>query len=226
MCGRYLLTTPGEVLAELFEIDEKPRLEARYNIAPTQEVAIVRRREDGRRELATMHWGLVPFWAKEKAIGNRLINARAESVAEKPSFRDSFKKRRCLIPASGFYEWQKVDGRKQPWLLKVRGELPFAFAGLWSSWRDRASEAGEVLETCTIVTTAPNELAARVHDRMPAILPYGKHDAWLDPTAAPDALSALLAPYPADEMEAWPVSTRVNNPRNEDSACAEPIAAG
>jgi len=225
MCGRYLLTTPGEVLAELFEIDEKPRLEPRYNIAPTQEVPIVRLRDGGRRELAHVHWGLVPFWARERAIGNRLINARGETLAEKPSFRDSFKKRRCLIPASGFYEWQKVDGRKQPWLLKVRGELPFAFAGLWSIWKDREATDGSVLESCTIVTTTPNELAAAVHDRMPVILPYGQHDAWLEPEAKPDALSALLAPYPADEMEAWPVSTWVNNPRNEDPACVEPIGS-
>ncbi|HEX9800874.1 MAG TPA: SOS response-associated peptidase [Thermoanaerobaculia bacterium] len=222
MCGRYVVTTPGEVLAELFELDEKPHLTPRYNVAPTQEVAIVRWRQEGGRELALVHWGLVPFWAKERAIGSRLINARAESISQKPSFRDSFKKRRCLIPADGFYEWQKADGRKQPWLVRLRGGEPFAFAGLWSSWQDRESDG--TLESCTIVTTTPNELAKRIHDRMPVILPWERHATWLDPAAASDTLQALLVPYPVDEMEAFPVSTWVNSPAHEEPRCVEPLA--
>lgn len=222
MCGRYVVTTPGDVLAELFELDEKPRLEPRYNVAPIQEVAIVRRRDDGGRELARVHWGLIPFWAKERAIGNKLINARAETVAEKPSFRDSFKKRRCLIPADGFYEWQKTDGRKQPWLLRLRDGAPFAFAGLWSTWKDRESDA--TIESCTIVTTTPNALAAPIHDRMPVLLPRERHADWLDPAAEAGGLAALLAPYPATEMEAYPVSTWVNSPAHDDPRCLEPAA--
>jgi putative SOS response-associated peptidase YedK len=223
MCGRYVVTTPGEVLAELFELDEKPHLEPRFNVAPTQEVAIVRpRAAGGGRELARVQWGLVPFWAKEKGIGNKLINARAETLAEKPAFRDSFKKRRCLVPADGFYEWQRTDGRKQPWLLRLRGGAPFAFAGLWSLWRDR--DSGETLESCALVTTAPNELAATIHDRMPVILPWERHAAWLAADADPEALAALLAPFPAAEMEAFRVSTWVNSPAHDDPRCVEPLA--
>jgi putative SOS response-associated peptidase YedK len=223
VCGRYVVTTPGEVLAELFELDEKPHLAPRYNVAPTQEVAIVRARAGGNgRELALVQWGLVPFWAKEKGIGNKLINARAETLAEKPAYRDSFKKRRCLIPADGFYEWQKVDSRKQPWLLRLRGGAPFAFAGLWSAWKDR--ETARVLESCTIVTTAPNELAATIHDRMPVIVPWERHTDWLAADAAAPSLGALLAPFPAAEMEAYPVSTWVNSPAHDDPRCVEPLA--
>lgn len=221
MCGRYVLTAPGAVLAELFALPAPLELAARYNIAPTQAVPIVRLDPTGARELAFAQWGLVPFWAKERAIGNRLINARAETLAEKPSFRDSFKKRRCLIPADGFYEWRKVEGGKQPYLLRLRGGAPFGFAGLWSSWKDR--ESGETLESCAIVTTRPNELAATVHDRMPVILPHERHATWLDTTETdPAPLSELLAPYPADEMEAFPVSRRVNNPRIDEPSLIEP----
>lgn len=223
MCGRYVLTTPGEVLAELFEVPQPVELAARYNIAPTQPVPIVRTAESGGRELALVSWGLVPHWAKERAIGNRLINARAESLAEKPAFRSSFKHRRCLIPADGFYEWKPEGGGKQPWLLRLRGGAPFAFAGLWSRWQDPAA-GGEPFESCAIVTTTPNELAATVHDRMPAILPKERHALWLDSeTYDPVALTALLAPIPADAMEAFPVSKRVNSPANEDPRCIEPL---
>ena len=222
MCGRYLLTAPGEVLAELFELDEKPPLKPRWNVAPGSEVAVVRPRAEGGRELAAMRWGLVPAWAKERAIGNRLINARAESVAEKPSFRDAFKKRRCLIPADGFYEWQQTEGRKQPWLLRLRGGGPFAFAGLWSHWRD--PESGEPLETCAILTTTPNELASAIHDRMPVILPRERHAQWMEASPADaGALQSLLVAYPAGEMEALAVSTWVNDPRHDDPRCVAPL---
>jgi putative SOS response-associated peptidase YedK len=221
MCGRYVLSTPGDVLAELFQLPAPVELAARYNIAPTQAVPIVRASVEDGRELAFAQWGLVPHWAKERAIGNRLINARGETLAEKPSFRDAFKRRRCLIPADGFYEWRKVDGGKQPYLLRLRGGALFAFAGLWSTWRDR--ERGETLESCAIVTTSPNALAATIHDRMPVILPPERHARWLDPAATdPVALASLLVPYPDGEMEAYPVSTRVNSPRNDDPSLIEP----
>lgn len=222
MCGRYVLTVPGDLLAAAFGLEEVPELTPRYNIAPSQVVPIVRRGDGGRDELAWARWGLIPHWAKEAAIGNRLINARADGLADKPSFRDSFRRRRCLIPADGFYEWQKIGTRKQPWLLRLAGGAPFAFAGLWSSWTD--PESREPFETCTIVTTEPNELAARVHDRMPVILPAGARADWLDPAAERQSLLDLLVPYSADEMEAFEVSTRVGNPTHDDPALIEPLA--
>jgi putative SOS response-associated peptidase YedK len=220
MCGRYFLTTPGAVLAETFELATAPELRPRWNIAPTQSVPIVRAAGEGGRELAVVRWGLVPFWAKEAAIGNRLINARAESLGEKPAFSDSFRKRRCLIPADGFYEWKREGAGKQPWLLRLRGGGVFGFAGLWSRWQDPA--AGAALESCAIVTTAPNELAATVHDRMPVVLPRARYGAWLDSAADPSALASLLVPFPAAEMEAFPVSRLVNSPSHDEPACIEP----
>jgi putative SOS response-associated peptidase YedK len=221
MCGRYVLTVPGDLLASAFGLEEVPELAPRYNIAPSQVVPIVRAGESGRRELAFARWGLVPHWAKEAAIGNRLINARAEGLADKPSFRDSFKRRRCLIPADGFYEWQKVGSRKQPWLLRMKGGAPFAFAGLWSSWTE--PDTRESLETCAIVTTDPNELAAAVHDRMPVILSAPARETWLDAKSDRERLLPLLVPCTADAMEAYPVSTLVNNPANDDPGCVERI---
>ena len=220
MCGRYFLTTPGDVLAAELELESVPEVEPRYNIAPSQPVAIVRAAGPG-RELAQVTWGLIPGWAKERAIGNRLINARGETVAEKPSFRDAFRKRRCLIPADGFYEWKKLTTGKQPFVLRRKGGGPIAFAGLWSSWKN--PESGEAFETCAIVTTTPNELAATVHDRMPVLLGTGARSTWLDSAAELEALSSLLAPSPAAEMEAYPVSRRVNDPGNDDPACIEPL---
>jgi len=222
MCGRYVLTVPGDLLASAFGLEEVPELAPRYNVAPSQVVPIVRRDESGRRELAFARWGLIPRWAKEAAIGNRLINARADGLADKPSFRDSFRRHRCLVPADGFYEWQKVGARKQPWLLRLAGGVPFAFAGLWSAWTDPAS--GEALETFAIVTTEPNELAARVHDRMPVILPVDARAVWLDPEAERQRLLDLLIAFPAAGMEAFPVSTRVGNPTLDDAGLIEPIA--
>lgn len=221
MCGRYVLSTPGDVLADLFQLPAPVELAARYNIAPTQAVPIVRASGEDGRELVFAQWGLVPHWAEERAIGNRLINARGETLAEKPSFRDAFKRRRCLIPADGFYEWRKIEGGKQPYLLRLRDGAPFAFAGLWSAWQDR--ERGETLESCAIVTTSPNALAATIHDRMPVILPRERHARWLDPSATDTSdLATLLTPYPDGEMEAFPVSLRVNSPRNDDPSLIEP----
>jgi putative SOS response-associated peptidase YedK len=166
-----------------------------------------------------LQWGLIPSWADDPKIVNRMINARAESVATKPAFRNPFKSRRCLIPADGFYEWQKTGGKtKQPYHLGMADGRPFAFAGLWEHWR----RGGEAIDSCTIITTEPNELAATVHDRMPVILPEDAYDRWLDPKLDdPDELQSLLVPFPAKRMKAWPVSTLVNNPRNETPECVE-----
>lgn len=226
MCGRYVLTTPGEVLAQIFDTAPPPEeiLEAvvpRYNIAPTQQVPIVRSAATGERELALAQWGLVPHWAKDPAIGNKLINARAETAAEKPSFRDAMKRRRCLIPADGFYEWQKLGKGKQPWLLRMKDARPFAFAGLWSQWK--TPQGGATLETCAILTTTPNELTATVHDRMPVILPETTWSRWLDEAAQGTPFLELLVSFPAEQMEALPVSKRVNSPANEGPDLIEPV---
>ena len=232
MCGRYVLTTPGEVLAQIFETAPPPEellaaLAPRYNIAPTQQVPIVRRAPATAtaaavpRELAVVQWGLVPHWAKDPAIGNKLINARAETAAEKPSFRDSMKRRRCLIPADGFYEWQKLGKGKQPWLLRLKSGETFAFAGLWSSWK--GTGGGEPLETCAILTTTPNELTATVHDRMPVILPATTWQHWLDEAAQSTPFTELLVSFPSAQMEAFPVSKRVNSPANEGPENIVPI---
>ncbi len=220
MCGRYTLTTPVEKLAEEFGISEPaPDLPPRYNVAPTQSVATVVEVGEGRR-LELMRWGLIPSWADDPEIGNRMINARSETAAEKPSFRAAFKKRRCLIPADGFYEWQKLGGGKQPHHIRVKGGGPFAFAGLWEVWRP---EDGPEVRSCTILTTEANDLLAPVHGRMPVILPPENYDLWLDPGVEErDPLSDLLRPYPPEDMEAYPVSRFVNNPSHDGPRCVEP----
>ncbi len=228
MCGRYVLTTPGEVLAQIFDTAPPPEeiLEAivpRYNISPTQQVPIVRRAAapEVARELALVQWGLVPHWAKDPAIGNSLINARAETAAEKPSFRDAMKRRRCLIPADGFYEWKKLGKGKQPFCLRLRGGSTFAFAGLWSQWKNPAS--GASLETCAILTTTPNELTATVHDRMPVILPATTWHRWLADVPPGTPFTELLVSFPAEQMEVFPVSKRVNSPANEGPENLAPV---
>jgi len=212
------LRTPSADLVAHFELNVDPQLPLRFNIAPTQDVAVVRlAKAGGGRELLTMHWGLIPSWAKDPKIGNRMINARAESVAEKPSFRAAFRRRRCLVPADGYYEWQKTTGRsKQPYLFHRRDDGPFAFAGLWEHW-----EKGQgPLQSCTIITTEANDLARPIHDRMPVILSPGDYDAWLDPSnGGGEPLLALLAPYEGDDLVAEPVSTYVNKPTNDDPRC-------
>lgn len=220
MCGRYMMTSPVEAMQRLFQFEERPNLPARFNIAPSQDVPIVRRRKDGTgRELALVRWGLIPPWAEEPSIGHKLINARAESVATRPAFREAFRKRRCLVPANGFYEWEKRGRTKQPWLIRAKdGEL-LAFAGLWEIWRD---PAGQPVHSCTIVTTEPNALAARIHDRMPAILDPSAYAAWLDPNSANP--HRLLIPCPDDWLDAYPVSTRVNAPQNDDPELIKRLA--
>src|SRR5688500_7056468 len=213
MCGRFTLRTPQSVLIEHFRLNSIPLLVPRYNIAPPQQIGVVREPAPQKREVVSMQWGLVPRWAKDRKIGSQLINARAETAAEKPSFPDAFKRRRCLIVADGFYEWQKTGGKtKQPYYIRMKDNRPFGFAGLWERW-------GE-LESCTILTTEPNELCAPVHNRMPVILGPADYDQWLDPNQANAAeLLPLLDAYPASEMVAEPVSTHVNNVRNNDEGC-------
>jgi putative SOS response-associated peptidase YedK len=222
MCGRYTLTTPMPVLAELFLFPEAAAPEPRYNIAPTQTVATVRAPSGiDKREFAFLRWGLVPSWADDPAIGNRLINARSDTAASKPSFRSAFKHRRCLVLPDGFYEWQKLGSKKQPHYFRLRDGKPFAFAGLWERWE----KAGAPVESCTILTTEANDVLWPVHERMPVILEPKDYDLWLDPSPQkPELLQALLRPYPPGEMTGFPVSLLVNNPRNNSSRCIEPAA--
>ena len=228
MCGRYTLTTPGELIAEIFDLPEAPEIDPRYNIPPSTEVATVGEDEEGERGFARLRWGLVPHWADDPSIGNRMINARSETVAEKPAFRAAFKRRRCLILADGFYEWQKVDdGGKQPWYYRLESGDPFAFAGLWAHWEpnEEAAEGGEgPIDSCTILTTSANELVERVHHRMPVILRPEDYDLWLDREVSDrDHLEAVLGPYDPSGMIAYPVSKRVNTPSNDDPEVIEPV---
>lgn len=223
MCGRYTLTDPGDELIRHFQLQNLPEdYRPRYNIAPTQAVLAVVN-GDGRRA-GRLRWGLIPSWAKDPAIGNRMINARSETIAEKPSFRTAFRRRRCLIPADGFYEWKQVNGRKQPVRIVRRDRGVFAFAGLWESWRPPGGDDEEVVYTCTIITTNANETLRPIHHRMPVILPPEAYDLWLDREIDdPEALLPLLQPRPDDELEAYPVATVVNNARNETPQCIEPL---
>ncbi|HSG39791.1 MAG TPA: SOS response-associated peptidase [Thermoanaerobaculia bacterium] len=223
MCGRYTLSTPSDDIALLFDISELMPLPPRYNMAPTQEAAVVRVVEPGGpRRLDLLKWGLIPFWAKEAAIGNKLINARSETVVEKASFRTSFKKKRCLIPADGFYEWKKEGKLKQPYLIHRKDAKPFAFAGLWSAWRN--PEGGQPVETFTILTTDANDLLRPLHNRMPVILDRENFDLWLDPKVEDaEKLQPLLVPYPVDDFEAFPVSRVVNSPAHDQPDCIAPL---
>lgn len=222
MCGRFTLFEADKVLSKEFGVSGVPLLSPRYNIAPSQAVAAVRASPAGTgRELALLRWGLIPSWSKDPAIGNRLINARAETVREKPSFRNAFRRHRCLIPASGFYEWLRQERGKQPYYVRMRDARIFAFAGLWDRWE--SPEKG-LIETCTILTTAANAVLAPIHDRMPVILPAGEYARWLDPTLQDaDSLASLLASFPPEEMEAFPVSPRVNAPTTDDEKCVAPL---
>jgi putative SOS response-associated peptidase YedK len=222
MCGRFTQRSRLNLLLQQFAIQDcdLQELSPRYNIAPTQEIAAVRANASGQRQLGLFRWGLVPSWADDPKIGYRLINARADTVATKPSFRSAFKQRRCLIPADGFYEWKKEGKEKQPYLIEVGDSQVFAFAGLWESWH---GEQGPPLESCTIITTDANPLMSELHDRMPVILSPNDYQAWLDPQNLDrEGLEKLLDPYPADEMQYRPVSKTVNNARNEGPECIEP----
>ena len=222
MCGRYKLTVPFSEIVRLYGVTSVSNLQPHYNIAPTQDIAVVRRHEHS-RQLAMLRWGLIPWWAKDAKLGLSTINAKAETVASKPAFRDAFKERRCLVIADGFYEWKKLDAKtKQPYLIQMRDHEPFAFAGLWDRWRDRAKDV--VLETATIITTEPNELCAPIHNRMPAILARDDYAAWLgEKPAEPAELLTMLKPYPAAEMEAIPIGRRIGNVKFDDPALIEPV---
>jgi putative SOS response-associated peptidase YedK len=219
MCGRYSLKTPADQLAEHFRLAKAPSLSPRFNIAPPQMIAVVRGGTWGQ-----VRWGLIPSWAKDPAIGNRMINARAETVAEKPAFREALARSRCLVPADGYYEWQRQDGkgqRKQPFYIRLRDGRPFAFAGLWERW---TGPDGTAVETCAILTTEPNESLRAIHDRMPVILTPNEYDQWLDPyIRQAQLLQPLFRAYPPEDMTAYPVSLRVNDPQNDDAGCPEPL---
>ena len=222
MCGRFTLFDSSDSLAERFGLGEGTSLSPRYNIAPAQAVTVVRiPAERAVRELVLLRWGLVPSWAKDPSVGYRMINARAETAAEKPAFRAAVRRRRCLVPADGFYEWKHAGGRKQPYYVRMRDGGTFAFAGIYEFWK---GEGGDMIESCALLTTGPNELLEPIHDRMPVIIPPRDYDLWLSPKVQdPSALAPLFAPYPAGEMTAYPVRTLVNNPKMNEPALIEPL---
>ncbi len=209
MCGRFTLALPAETVQAFLGLATRPQLAPRFNIAPTQPVAVARlQTATGDRILELVRWGLIPHWASDPTIGARLINARAETLAQKPAFRSSFRQRRCLIPADGFYEWQKTAGGKQPYHIRRLDGGPMAMAGLWDSWQ---APDGDPISSCAIITTAANDLVRPIHDRMPVLLPPENFELWLDPAVSDTArLSELLAPAPATGLIAVPVSRRVN----------------
>lgn len=222
MCGRFTLRTPNRILLETFALESGPDFPIRFNIAPTQAVLAIRWGESHQRELVAMRWGLVPSWAKDVSIGNRMINARSETVAEKPAFRAAWKRRRALILADGFYEWHQVErGKKQPYFIHRRDDQPFAFAGLWEHW----SKAEPLLESCTILTTSASDLLHPIHDRSPVVLSPADYDRWLDPEYSDlTSLKELLRPSVDQETFVMqPVSTRVNNPRHDRPDCIEAL---
>ena len=222
MCGRFTLQIPAGLLAELFGLPEPPLLPARYNIAPTQQVAVVRQQAAGCNRLDFLRWGLIPSWAKDPSIGSTLINARSETIDEKPAFRSAFKHRRCLVLASGFYEWRESGGKKIPQYLRLRDGAPMVFAGLWENWR---GSDGEGVESCTILTTAANSLIEPLHARMPVILEPRDFALWLDRSLSePGKLKRLCQPYPSDAMEGWTVSTLANSPKIDAPGLIEPVA--
>lgn len=225
MCGRFTLTNPAPWLAEILGVKDSENagsIPPRYNISPGTDICIVRAKESeekNEREIALARWGLVPFWAKDSNFGARTINARSETAAQKPTFRAAFRYKRCLIPADGFYEWSVNGRKKQPFFIHLEDRKPFAFAGLWESW---TGADGSVLETCSILTTEANEKLAELHHRMPVILPEASYWDWLDPSEnRAKALQPFLKPYPSDAFSYYPVSERVNSPKNDDEACVE-----
>lgn len=222
MCGRFTLFDTAASLAEAFEVAEVPSLSPRYNIAPSQAVAAVRiPPSGGAREVVLLRWGLIPSWAKDPSLGDRMINARAETAAGKPAFRSAIRRRRCLVPASGFYEWKRTNGRKQPYYIRRPDGKPFALAGLWESWEGPGAAA---VESCTILTTSANELLLPIHDRMPVIVSPADYDLWLSlGIRDPGELSRLFRPFPPEEMTAFPVGTAVNNPKTDSPELIEPL---
>lgn len=226
MCGRFSQTQSGEAIAEAFQLSTIPQLKPRYNIAPTQPVSVITQLQ--RRQERVHHqkrWGLIPGWAKDSSSGNRLINARAETVATKPTFRRAFQRRRCLVVADGFYEWQRSaqNGTKQPFLIQLASKQSFAFAGIWERWQE--PDTHELIFSCTILTTQPNALMVPIHNRMPVILRPETYDAWLDPSFYnPGMLEAMLQPYDSAAMITIPIGTAINNPQNDSDSVQQPYS--
>ncbi|MCH9694010.1 MAG: SOS response-associated peptidase [Gammaproteobacteria bacterium] len=216
MCGRFAFYSPSEATAALFGVDGALTVEPQYNIAPTQFIAAVRDNEQQQRELVMLRWGLVPFWAKDPAIGNRMINARAETVAEKPSYRAAFRHRRCVVLADGFYEWRREGEAKTPYFISLASGEPFALAGLWENWTDKSS--GDSLQTTTLITTEANDFMQPLHHRMPVIVQRDTADEWL--SGSTEFLEQAADRAPA--LQAWPVDRRVNNARNESEVLIDP----
>ena len=223
MCGRFTLVADPNELREAFPWVNIPQApEARYNVAPTQPVAVIP--NDGKNTLDYYNWGLIPFWAKDPSIGSRMINARSETLVEKPAFRSAYRRRRCLIPASGFYEWKVEDGQKAktPMYIQLKSGKPFAFAGLWERWE---SKEGSSILSCTIITIQPNELVSQIHNRMPVIVDPENYSLWLDPGEPPvGKLDEVLKTYPASEMQAFAVSRMVNKPEFDSPELIRPVA--
>ncbi len=220
MCGRFTSLLSPELLAVIYEVFPPEHVEPRYNVAPTQEVMVVREAGNGSRYLSAVRWGLVPHWAKDTSIGSKMINARSETAYEKASFRQAIRHRRCIVPASGFYEWVATPSGKHPHYITARDGSPLSLAGIWDT---NETLDGQILETCSILTTSANSLMASLHDRMPVILHQGEFDRWLDPAdTVPQALQHFYQPYPSELMQEWSVSTLVNSPRIDDPACIAP----
>lgn len=224
MCGRFTLTLDSKQIQEAYPwLNVPPGIQSRYNVAPSQPIAVVP--NDGRQRLDFYVWGLIPSWAKDPSIGNRMINARAETLAEKPSFRNAFKRRRCLVLADGFYEWKTTNGSrtKTPMFIHLKDHQPFAFAGLWELWN---APDGSQIYSATIITTEPNSLMKSIHNRMPVILPQPAYEQWLAPGEQnPRDLTPLLTPFPAESMQAYPISTLVNSPQNDMPQVIEPAGS-
>lgn len=221
MCGRVVQFSPLQIIIELFGVIPTPlglTVGPRYNLAPTQDLLAIRAADDGSRQLLLLRWGLIPFWAKDTSGGGRMINARAETVAEKPAFRDAFRRRRCIIPIDGFYEWQRQGTQKQPHYIHRRDDRPFGLAGLWERW----TGGGRTIESCTILTTSPNDLMRPIHDRMPVVLSPVDYPMWLDGRSSSHDLLELLKPYGGDDLSEYPVSPRVNSPKHEGPDCLVP----
>jgi len=225
MCGRYRLSRRKQLVEEYFDcVSHEPDWAPRYNIAPTQPVPVIRQNpKEPIRKLSLMRWGLIPSWAKDSSIAAQMINARSETAAAKPAFRDPLASRRCLVPADGFYEWRRSGKAKQPYCFEVNAGELFAFAGVWDRWKD---PKGQWVKSCSILTTTPNAVTSAVHDRMPVILDRADYDLWLDPGVTNvEAVSAMLKPYDARMMRCYPVSTRVNHVANDDAECSAPVEA-
>jgi putative SOS response-associated peptidase YedK len=220
MCGRFVLEHSPDQLMKVYRLSSAPDLSPRYNVTPSQQIAVVRQQNGGDRELSSLQWGLIPSWSKDSAIGYKMINARSETVHEKPSFKQAFHARRCIIPASGFYEWNKVGKEKIPHYIRLRDGDIMSLAGLWERWK---SPEGKELETCTILTTAANSLVKKLHDRMPVILHKAEFDLWLDRDIDDvKRLTELFHPYPSDQLEEYVVNKDVNSPMNDSPGCIIP----